>query len=66
MCKYVTSDNKYESRAFMICCDDLEREYGDIDKANKVKYKCGNNTNWVSVSMRDDWSRIYPDNVSKK
>ena len=66
MCKYVTGKNKYESRAFMICFDDLEREYGDEAKANKMKYKCGNTTNWVAVSMRDDWKSIYPEGVSKK
>ena len=49
----------------MICCDDLEREYGNINKANEMKDKC-QKENWVAVSMKDDWSRIYGEKVKKK
>lgn len=66
MAKYVTSHNKYDSRAFMILCDDLVREYGNEEEANKIKKKCDENANWVSVSMKNDWIKIYPDKVSKK
>ena len=65
MARYITNNNPYESRAFMICCDDEEREYGNITKANIMKQKCANES-WVAVSMRDDWIRIYKENVKKK
>ena len=66
MAAYVTSGKKYESRAFMICCDDLVRENGNEEEANKMKTKCGNTPNWVAVSMRDDWIRIFAEGVRKK
>ena len=28
MANYVINDNEYEALAFMVCCDDLEREKG--------------------------------------
>ena len=52
MAKYITSNNKYESMAFMVCCDDLERENGSIEKAKDVKDKCEKNKNWVPISMK--------------
>lgn len=65
MARYITNKNQYESLAFMICCDDLEREYGNEAKANEMKKKC-KDENWVAVSMRDDWTRIYGEKVKKK
>ena len=65
MARYITNNNPYESLAFMICCDDLEREYGNINKANEMKDKC-QKENWVAVSMKDDWTRIYGEKVKKK
>ena len=66
MAKYITSNNKYESMAFMVCCDDLERENGSIEKAKDVKEKCEKNKNWVPISMKNDWKRIYAEGVVKK
>ena len=66
MAKYITSNNKYESMAFMVCCDDLERENGSIEKAKDVKDKCEKNKNWVPISMKNDWKRIYAEGVAKK
>jgi len=66
MAKYVTSNNPYESLAFMVCCDDIVNEYGDEEKATKMKTKCNETERWVAVSMRDDWERIYGKNVRKK
>ena len=66
MAKYITSNNKYESMAFMVCCDDLERENGSIEKAKDVKDKCEKNKNWVPISMKNDWKRIYAEGVVKK
>ena len=66
MARYVTNKNKYESLAFMVCCDDLDREYGNTTKADSMKQKCKEEDRWVSISMKDDWSRIYAENVKKK
>ena len=65
MARYITNNNQYESLAFMICCDDEKREYGNETKANAMKDKCAKE-NWVAVSMRDDWTRIYGEKVKKK
>jgi phosphoglycolate phosphatase-like HAD superfamily hydrolase len=65
MARYITNNNQYESLAFMICCDDTEREYGNETKANAMKDKCAKE-NWVAVSMKNDWTRIYGEKVKKK
>ena len=65
MANYVVNDNQYESLAFMVCCDDLERENGDMKKANNMKKLCEEN-NWEPISMRDDWKTIYGDKVTRK
>ncbi len=62
MAKYVTSDNPYKSMAFMLCCDDTERENGNTEKADKMYSLCEEN-GWTSISMKNDWSTIYGDDV---
>ncbi len=64
MAKYVTSNNKYKSLAFMLCCDDTEREYGNEEKAEKMVKLCEEN-DWIPISMKNDWSTIYGDGVKK-
>ena len=51
--------------AFMILCDDTERERGDLEKAKSFKESCIKN-NYITISMRDDWKTIYGDNVTRK
>ena len=62
MCNYALSNNPYKSLAFMLCCDDLERENGNIDKANSM-YKLCEENNWIPVSMKNDWKTIYAEGV---
>lgn len=64
MAEYVTSDNEYRSLAFMLCCDDTEREYGNEKKAEKMQGLCSE-FGWVPVSMKNDWKTIYGDGVKK-
>ncbi len=64
MCDYVINNNPYRSLAFMLCCDDLEREYGNESKAQKM-YDLSKEHGWIPVSMRDDWSTIYGEDVIK-
>lgn len=64
MAEFVTSDNPYKSLAFMLCCDDTERENGNIKKAEEMKSMC-REFDWIPVSMKDDWKTIYGDGVEK-
>ncbi|MBR5108653.1 MAG: haloacid dehalogenase-like hydrolase [Clostridia bacterium] len=65
MAEYVTSNNRYASMAFMLCCDDTVRENGSQSKADKMFSLC-ESFGWIPISMRDDWTTIYGDGVTKK
>jgi phosphoserine phosphatase len=65
MAEYVINDNKYLAKAFMLCCDDTERENGNVEKAEKMADSCKEN-GWTAISMKNDWKTIYGDNVKKK
>jgi len=65
MANFTITDNKYRSGAYLLCCDDLERENGNIEKADKMRSSCEEN-GWTAVSMKDDWTTIYGDDVAKK
>ena len=65
MAEFVTSNNEYKSLAFMLCCDDTERENGNVEKADKMFGLC-DEFDWVAVSMKNDWTTIYGDGVTKK
>jgi len=65
MFEYVTTRNdNYPSKAFCLLCDDVERELGDVEKAEKCRKACEEN-GWVPVSMRNDWTTIYGDDVKR-
>ena len=65
MAEYVTSNNPYKSLAFMLCCDDTERENGNVEKAEEMASLC-KEFDWVPISMKNDWTTIYGDGVTKK
>lgn len=65
MAEFTTTNNKYKSLAFMICCDDTERENGNEEKAAQMEQLCKQN-GWIPVSMKNDWSTIYGEGVTKK
>lgn len=65
MAEYTTSRNPYKSLAFMLCCDDTERENGNVEKADKMFSLC-EEFDWIPVSMKNDWTTIYGDGVTKK
>ena len=65
MAEYVITNNKYKSMAFMLCCDDLERENGKLDAAQSMQEACQKN-GWIPVSMKNDWKTIYGEGVTKK
>ena len=57
--------NPYPSLAFMLCCDDTVRENGNVEKAQKMFDLCAEN-GWIPVSMKNDWTTIYGDEVTRK
>ena len=65
MAEYVITNNPYKSLAFMLCCDDTERENGKIKKADEMKEMCQKN-GFIPVSMKNDWTTIYGEGVTKK
>ena len=65
MAEYTTTNNKYKSLAFMLCCDDLERENGNVEKADQMEQLC-QQYGWIPVSMKNDWKTIYGEGVTRK
>ena len=63
MANYTITNNQYKSGAYLLCCDDTERENGNIEKADKMRASCEEN-GWTAVSMKDDWTTIYGDGVT--
>ena len=65
MASYTITNNRYKSLAFMLCCDDTERENGNTEKADKMYQTCREN-NYIPISMKNDWKTIYGDGVTYK
>ena len=65
MINFALRGNKYRTAAFFVICDDLEREFGNVDKANKC-IKLADANGWIKISMRDDFKTIYGDKVTRK
>ncbi|MBQ9503687.1 MAG: hypothetical protein IJU93_01615 [Lachnospiraceae bacterium] len=63
MAQYAKSNKKYEGKAFMVLCDDTERELGKPDKAASLKKTC-DELGFTTISMRDDFATIYGDDVT--
>ena len=64
MMNYALSNPDYKSLAAMVLCDDLDREYGKLDRAKSDAESC-NKYGWIPVSMKNDWKTIYGENVKK-
>ena len=62
MINFALRDNKYRTAAFLVICDDLEREFGNVDKAKKC-IKLADDNGWIKISMKNDFKTIYGDNV---
>ncbi len=65
MINFALRGNKYRTAAFFVICDDLEREFGNVDKAKKC-VKLADANGWIKISMRDDFKTIYGDNVTRE
>lgn len=49
----------------MLCCDNTERENGNVEKAYKMCKTCEEN-GYTAISMKDDRTTIYGEGVTKK
>ncbi len=65
MVNYTIYNNKYKALGFMLMCDDLEREYGNLKKAQKMHEGC-EKYGWICVSMREDWKTIYGNEITRR
>ena len=63
MGQYTTLNSKYDARAYMLLCDDTEREYGKLDVAKTFKESC-EELGFTTVSMKNDFATIYGDDVT--
>ncbi|MBO4901497.1 MAG: haloacid dehalogenase-like hydrolase [Lachnospiraceae bacterium] len=62
MAQYTVNNDRYESKAYMLLCDDLEREHGNMKQADDMKKMC-DECGFEPISMRDDFATIYGDDV---
>ncbi len=62
MAQYTVNNTQYETKAYMLMCDDLEREHGNMKKADAMKEMC-DECGFEPISMRDDFATIYGDDV---
>jgi phosphoserine phosphatase len=63
MAVYAQQNNPYLTKVFFLLCDDMIREHGNESKAKKIADICAEK-GWVSISMANDWTTIYGDNVT--
>ncbi len=61
MAQYVVQNG---GKAYMLLCDDTERDYGNLDTAEKFAEKC-KKLGFETVSMKNEFSTIYGDAVIK-
>ena len=62
MATYTLQNQRYGGRAYMLLCDDTQRDYGDPDAAAVFKAKC-DARGFYTVSMKDEFAGLYPDGV---
>lgn len=62
MAQYTVNNDKYETKAYMLKCDDLVREHGNMKKADAMQQMC-DECGFEPISMRDDFATIYGDDV---
>ena len=65
MMEYTLKNDKYKSLGFMVLCDDVVRENGNIEKANMIKETSDKN-GYKTISMKNDFKTIYGYDVVKK
>ena len=64
MADYALQNAQYDGQAYMLLCDDTERDYGDAEAAANFAARC-EAAGYHTVSMRDDFLTIYGEQVHK-
>ena len=54
---------QHGGKAWMLLCDDMERDYGDVDEATSFSESC-EKFGFGTVSMRDEFETIYDDDIT--
>ena len=65
MLEYTLQNNKYRSMSFFVICDDVERELGNLKRAESDR-NLALKRGWQPISMRNDFKTIYGDNVKRE
>jgi hypothetical protein len=65
MATYTLQNEQYGGRAYMLLCDDTERDYGDPEAAESFRKKCDAN-HFNTVSMKDEFETFYPEGARKQ
>ncbi len=55
---------KNGGKAYMLLCDDTERDYGDLKVAEKFRGEC-EALGFETISMKEDFATIYGEDVHK-
>lgn len=61
---YTITDNEYPAEAFLLLCDDTQRDHGNTEKAKKVADMCKKD-GFNTISMKNDFKTIYPEKAEK-
>lgn len=64
MADYALQNTQYGGQAYMLLCDDTERDYGDAQTAANFASQC-EAAGYRTVSMRDDFLTIYGEQAQK-
>lgn len=64
MAIYTITDNEYPAEAFLLLCDDTQRDHGNTEKAKKVADMCKKD-GFNTISMKNDFKTIYPEKAEK-
>lgn len=64
MLNYAQSNPDHKGMGLLVLCDDVEREYGDLERATKQSGEA-QEAGWTIFSMANDWATIYGEGVTK-
>ena len=64
MAQYTCNNEKYDGEAFLLLCDDTERDYGNPAKAQSLEETC-QKSGFHTVSMKDEFTTIYGSDFHK-
>jgi hypothetical protein len=64
MLNYAQNNPEHKGMGLLVLCDDAEREYGDLERAEKQTGEA-QEAGWTTFSMANDWATIYGEGVVK-